>query len=224
MMQIEIENVGKTIHGTAVLQNISMSMHSGRIYGLQGINGSGKTMLMRLISGLIRPTKGRIVMNEKTLGKDMTFPDSIGLLLENPSFLDSYSGFQNLQMLASIQKKVDDSRIRETISAVGLQPDDRKKYRKYSLGMKQRLGIAAAVMENPEIVILDEPTNSLDTKGIALVKSILAEQKERGALVVISCHDLPVLQEMSDEIFLLESGQIVNHIASEQSVGATEEA
>lgn len=221
MMQIEIENVGKTIHGAAVLQNISMSMHSGRIYGLQGINGSGKTMLMRLISGLIRPTQGRIVMNGKTLGKDMTFPDSIGLLLENPSFLDSYSGFQNLQMLASIQKRVDDAKIRAAISAVGLEPDDRKKYRKYSLGMKQRLGIAAAVMENPEIVILDEPTNSLDTKGIALIKSILAEQKERGALVVISCHDLSILQEMSDEIFLLESGQIVNHITPEKSAEET---
>ncbi|HBM79809.1 MAG TPA: multidrug ABC transporter ATP-binding protein [Clostridiaceae bacterium] len=216
MTHIEIQNVGKMIHGSTVLKGINVSMHSGKIYGLQGINGSGKTMLMRLISGLIRPTEGKIEIDGKLLGKDITFPASIGLLLENPAFLDSYSGFQNLKMLSSIQQRIDDSQIKDTLVSVGLDPDSKKKYRKYSLGMKQRLGIAAAVMENPGIVILDEPTNSLDTSGVKLVKAILNMQKKRNALVVISCHDLSILQEMSDEIFLLEAGRIVNHMVLEK--------
>ncbi|MDE7422616.1 MAG: ATP-binding cassette domain-containing protein [Lachnospiraceae bacterium] len=211
-MSIEIKNVTKTIHKQTVIQDVSASMQSGKIYGFQGINGSGKTMLMRLISGLIRPTHGSIHINGKVLGKDITFPESIGLFLENPAFLGTYSGFQNLKMLASIQNRVDDTRIRDTISSVGLNPDDKKKYRKYSLGMKQRLGIAAAIVEEPEIVILDEPTNSLDTDGIELVKTILVSQRERGALVIISCHDLSILQTMSDEILLLESGRIAKHL------------
>lgn len=212
MITIEINNISKTIHKQTVIQDVSASMQSGKIYGFQGINGSGKTMLMRLLSGLIRPNCGSIQINGKVLGKDITFPESMGLFLENPAFLGSYSGFQNLKMLASIQNRVNDEKIRETISSVGLNPDDKKKYCKYSLGMKQRLGIAAAIMEDPEIVILDEPTNALDVDGIELVKTILLNQRERGALVIISCHDLAILQMMSDEILLLESGRIKKHL------------
>lgn len=212
MVNVEIKNVTKLIRKQTVIQNVSVSMQSGKIYGLQGINGSGKTMLMRLISGLIRPTNGEIYINGKILGKDITFPESIGLFLENPAFLEGYSGFQNLKMLASIQNKADYAKIKKTIMAVGLNPDDKKKYRKYSLGMKQRLGIAAAIAEEPEIVILDEPTNSLDADGVEIVKQIILLQKERGALVIISCHDLSILQMMSDEIFLIESGQITKHL------------
>lgn len=212
MTTIEVKNIYKTIHKQQVMQDVSLSMQSGKIYGFQGINGSGKTMLMRLISGLILPTKGSILINGKLLGKEITFPDSIGLFLENPAFLDSYSGFDNLKMLASIQKRINDEQIRDTLIAVGLNPVDKKKYRKYSLGMKQRLGIAAAIMEEPDIVIMDEPTNSLDTDGIELVKAILTAQRERGALVIISCHDLSILQAMSDEILLLESGCVKGHL------------
>lgn len=212
MITIEINNISKTIHKQTVIQDVSASMQSGKIYGFQGINGSGKTMLMRLLSGLIRPNCGSIQINGKVLGKDITFPESMGLFLENPAFLGSYSGFQNLKMLASIQNRVNDEKIRETISSVGLNPDDKKKYCKYSLGMKQRLGIAAAILEDPEIVILDEPTNALDVDGIELVKTILLNQRERGALVIISCHDLAILQMMSDEILLLESGRIKKHL------------
>ncbi len=212
MINIEIKNVTKTIHKQTVIREVSVSMESGKIYGFQGINGSGKTMLMRLISGLIRPTEGSIEINGKVLGRDITFPESIGLFLEKPAFLGSYSGFQNLKMLASIQNRIDDTRIRDTLSAVGLDPDDGKKYRKYSLGMKQRLGIAAAIVEEPELVILDEAVNALDTDGIELLKNILVSQRERGALVIISCHDLSILQKMSDEILLLESGRIAKHL------------
>ena len=216
MTTIELKNVYKTIHKKPVIQDISVLMQSGKVYGFQGINGSGKTMLMRLISGLIRTTQGQIIINGKTLGKDITFPESIGLFLENPTFLDEYSGFRNLKMLASIQNKISDDKIHETIKLVGLDPTEKKKYRKYSLGMKQRLGIAAAIMEDPDIVIMDEPTNSIDVNGIELIKTIITAQKERGALVIVSCHDLPLLQAMSDEILLLESGRAINHLVTKE--------
>ena len=192
-----------------------MELQSGAVYGFKGINGSGKTMLMRLISGLIRPTHGEISMNGKILGKDISFPNSIGVFLENPAFLDAYSGFNNLKLLASIKYVASDDDIRNTLLRVGLDPDSNKKYKKYSLGMKQRLGIAAAIMERPEIVILDEPTNSLDEDGVDLVKHIVRNEKERGALVVVSCHDEEILKGMSDEVFLLEQGRLIGHITEE---------
>lgn len=212
MTTIKIDRVTKTIHKSTVLKGISLEMHSGKVYGLQGINGSGKTMLMRIVSGLIFPTEGTVFIDEKRLGKDITFPDSVGLLLENPAFLNGYSGFQNLKMLASIQGKISDTQIKDTISAVGLNPEDKKKYKKYSLGMKQRLGIAAAVMEAPDIVIMDEPTNSLDDSGVEIVKRIVLEQKARGAVVILSCHDYSVLEMLSDEIFKIKEGAIADHI------------
>ena len=155
-----------------------------------GINGSGKTMLMRLITGLIRPSKGTVKIDGKELHKDISFPESCGLLLENPAFVESYSGYGNLELLTSVKGVATKEDIRNTILLVGLNPDDKKKYRKYSLGMKQRLGIAAAVVERPDIVILDEPTNSLDSDGVEMVKEVIKEQKRRGALVILACHDM----------------------------------
>lgn len=215
MMNIKISHVSKTIKNNPVIKDISMELQSGAVYGFKGINGSGKTMLMRLISGLIRPTQGEISMNGKILGKDISFPNSIGVFLENPAFLDAYSGFNNLKLLASIKSVASDDDIRNTLLRVGLYPDSNKKYKKYSLGMKQRLGIAAAIMEKPEIVILDEPTNSLDEDGVDLVKHIVRNEKERGALVVVSCHDEEILKGMSDEVFLLEQGRLIGHITEE---------
>lgn len=212
MTTIECKDVTKIIKDNTVISHISLVMHSGMIYGLQGINGSGKTMLMRLITGLIHPTSGEIRINGKLLGKEITFPESLGLLLENPAFLDRYTALENLRQLASIRGTADENHLRSVIQEVGLNPDDPKKYRKYSLGMKQRVGIAAAYMENPDIVIMDEPTNALDSSGIELVKHILQEQKARGALVVISCHDLSILQNLSDEIFVLKNGSIQEQI------------
>jgi ABC-2 type transport system ATP-binding protein len=215
MMNIKISHVSKTIKNNPVIKDISMELQSGAVYGFKGINGSGKTMLMRLISGLIRPSQGEISMNGKILGKDISFPNSIGVFLENPAFLDAYSGFNNLKLLASIKSVASDDGIRNTLLRVGLDPDSNKKYKKYSLGMKQRLGIAAAIMEKPEIVILDEPTNSLDEDGVDLVKHIVRNEKERGALVVVSCHDEEILKGMSDEVFLLEQGRLIGHITEE---------
>ncbi|GAA4060348.1 ABC transporter ATP-binding protein [Amphibacillus indicireducens] len=210
MTIVELKNVSKKIRGVTVIDDISMTLSSDRVAGLRGINGSGKTMLMRLIAGLILPTGGTIKIDDKLLGKEITFPESIGILLENPAFLDSYSGFQNLKMLASIRDQIDDDQINQTLKFVGLNEESaKKKYKKYSLGMKQRLGIAGAIMEQPDIVILDEPTNSLDTSGVELVKEIVRHEKERGAVVIIACHDADILDELADEIYYLEEGTLV---------------
>ena len=217
MAQIEIKNVTKIIKHNTVIDNVSLTVNSGKITGLKGVNGSGKTMLMRLVSGLILPTSGEIIIDGETLGKDITFPRSIGTLIENPAFLDNYSGFQNLKLLASIQGKISDEEIREAIIAVELNPDDKKKFRKYSLGMKQRLGIAAAMMEHPDIIILDEPTNALDSDGVQMVKRILQKEKERGALILISCHDLDILKELSDVIYLMNVGRLSSYADKEDA-------
>ena len=211
-MNIKISNVNKTIKKAVILENINLEFESGRIYGLRGSNGSGKTMLMRAICGLIIPESGEINIDGDVLGKDISFPQSIGALIENPSFISSYTGFRNLKLLASIQNKISDDDIRCAIKTVGLNPDDKRTFRKYSLGMKQRLGIACAIMENSDIIILDEPVNALDESGIELVRKILKEQKERGVLIIIACHDRAELEYLSDEIYEIYEGKITNHL------------
>lgn len=208
---IELNHVSKVIRRHKVIDDVTVTMEPGMVTGLKGVNGSGKTMLMRLIAGLIRPTEGTIRMDGKILGKDMTFPESIGILIENPAFLDSYSGLENLKLIASIRGQITEEEVKEAIRRVELDPNDKRKYRKYSLGMKQRMGIAAAIMEHPRILILDEPTNALDSGGVEAVKKILWEEKKRGALIVISCHDLSVLKELSDAIYVLEEGRLFSY-------------
>ena len=212
MTEIEVKNLCKTINKNMVLDNINLHMVSGQVYGFQGINGSGKTMFMRALIGLIHPTSGKILINQKELGKDMDFPKSIGFLLENPTFLDMYSGPDNLRLLAGVDNNISADMINKEIDSlreeVGLKSAGNKKYKKYSLGMKQRLGIAAAVLGNPDIVVLDEPTNALDDDGKDMVKRIVKMQKERGALVIISCHEMQTLEELSDEIVRLKEGRI----------------
>ena len=212
MTEIEVKNLCKTINKNMVLDNINLHMVSGQVYGFQGINGSGKTMLMRALIGLIHPTSGTILIDQKELGKDMDFPKRIGFLLENPTFLDMYSGPDNLRLLAGVDNNISADMINKEIDSlieeVGLKSARNKKYKKYSLGMKQRLGIAAAVLGNPDIVVLDEPTNALDDDGKDMVKRIVKMQKERGALVIISCHEMQTLEELSDEIVRLKEGRI----------------
>ena len=188
-MAIEFINATKRFGKKTVLDNLNFTIPDGEITGLQGINGSGKTMIMRLIAGLIYATEGKVLINGKCLGKELSFPESLGIMLENPAFLDSYSGYDNLKILASLNKKISDKEIFEVLELVGLSENADKKYKKYSLGMKQRLGIAAAIMEHPDIILLDEPTNSLDEDGVNLVKRIVLKEKERGATIVLSCHD-----------------------------------
>ncbi len=207
-MYIEVKNVTKKIGSNTVLSGINVGMNTGKIYGLKGKNGSGKTMLMRIISGLITATEGEVVIGGKILGKDMSFPESIGLLIENPAFLPSYSGFDNLKMIASIKNIISDEEIKAVIERVGLDPEDKKKYKKYSLGMKQKLGIACAIMEKPDIIILDEPVNAVDEEGVKIIREILDELKKEDKVVILACHDKEELFYLSDEIIEIDGGII----------------
>ena len=205
-MYIELKNVSKKIKGIDILDDVSLRMESGKIYGFRGKNGSGKTMLMRAIAGLIKVT-GTVDINGKILGKDEMFPPSIGILIENPSFISNYTGFENLKTLASIRERIDDNKIRQTLTEVGLEPDDKRTFKKYSLGMKQRLGIAAAIMEDPDIIILDEPTAALDSYYTEEVKNIIVKESKEH-LFIISTHD-PVLFDIADTLYQIENKKII---------------
>lgn len=205
-MKIEVKNATKYIKKALILDHVNIELEGGRIYGLQGPNGGGKTMLMRLLCGLIRPTEGQVLIDGKQLGVDMDFPDSVGLLIENPAFLPNYTGYENLELLASLRCRVGEAELHAALSDVGLAPSDKRKYRKFSLGMKQRLGIAAAVMEKPALILLDEPTNALDDSGVERICSLIRRERDRGALVVMACHDADILESLSDEIFCIHDG------------------
>lgn len=210
MTCIKIEEATKIIRKNTVLDHVTLAMESGRVYGLHGVNGSGKTMLMRALLGLIRLTSGTIAVDGKILGKEIDFPESVGFLLENPSFLDRYSGYDNLMLLAKMRGKVGERQVRAALWTVGLGEAANKKYKRYSLGMKQRLGIAAAILEQPDIVLLDEPTNALDASGVQTVKQIVRQEKARGAIVMLSCHDAALLDKLADVHIEMEEGRIVS--------------
>mgnify|MGYP004509571955 FL=1 len=206
---IKIENLSKKIKGTAVLDNINMEFFKGNVYGIRGINGSGKTMLFRAICGLINPTEGQITIDKKILHKVVSFPESIGVLIENPGFLPSYTGRYNLKLLADIKNIINYEKIDETLNLVGLDCNDKRKYKQYSLGMKQKLGIAQALMEDPDLILLDEPTNALDEKSVENILSIIEKEKAKGKLILIASHDKLILEQICDEIINIENGRII---------------
>lgn len=207
-MEIIIDHATKRIRNATVLKDISYRFTSGRVYGLQGPNGCGKTMLMRLVAGLIRPTEGSVYVDGAELGKEIDFPDSMGVLIENPAFLPNSTGMDNLKLLVQLKNRISDRQIKQAIENVGLDPQDCRKYKKYSLGMKQRLGIAAALMEQPELIILDEPTNALDNNGIEQICALIRREQKRGALILLTCHDSAILTTLSDEIISIDGGSI----------------
>lgn len=209
-MVLEIKDYTKVIKHNTILDNVNLNLVGGNIYGLRGVNGSGKTMLIRAICGLIYPSAGEVSINGEILGKDISFPRSIGVLIEAPAFLPNYTGYKNLKLLADIKGKATDDRIGEVLELVGLNKDDKRTYRKFSLGMKQKLGIAAAIMEEPDIVILDEPFNALDAETAENVKELIIKEKQRGALVVLACHDAAALVDLSDTVITIENGRIKN--------------
>ena len=216
-MIIDLQNVSYRKNGKTILDNINWQVEAGEHWIILGLNGSGKTMLMRLIAGLIRPTEGTITIDGKVLGKDISFPPDIGMLIENPAFIDHYTAAQNLKLIANIHRKVGEERIREVLEQVGLGADDPRKYKQFSLGMKQRLGIAGAILEYPALLLIDEPTNALDTDGIEMVRDLLLEQKQRGALIILACHDFSVLRELSDEIYLVREGRVTPYETQDKS-------
>ncbi len=207
-MVLTIENVSKKIQGVTVLDGVNLSMESGKIYGLLGRNGSGKTMLMRAICGLIRPSEGIISIDGAQQWKDFSYPTNLGMLIETPYFLPDFTGYDNLEMLSSIKKKITRNDIRTALEKVGLNPDDKRTTRKYSLGMRQRLGIACAIMEHPDLLVLDEPFNGLDVDGYELIQNIILEEKRKGTLIILACHNGEELENLSDVIYKVEQGHL----------------
>ena len=208
---IEIENLTKTFGTQTVISDWSCIFYPGKIYGFVGRNGSGKTVLMKMILGFIKPTSGTIKVNGKQVGKEIDIPDDIGAIIETPGFLPEYSAFQNLKLMAMIRGKITSKRIRETIKLVGLDPDSKKHVGKYSLGMRQRLGIAQAIMEDPQILLLDEPLNGLDNEGVEEMRNVLLKQKDQGKLIIIASHSKEDIDILCDEIFRFDHGKIIGH-------------
>lgn len=207
-MELEVINATKIIDKKIILDNINLKLKGGRIYGLRGKNGAGKTMLFRLISGLIFPTEGKVLINGEELGKEISFPRSIGILIENPGYIPNFSGFKNLKIISNIKGIIDDRKIIETMEILGLDSTSKKKVKKYSLGMKQKLGLAMAVMEDSDIIILDEPVNALDEASVRIVHELLEKHKKRGALIIVASHDREELDLLADEIFVMENGKM----------------
>ena len=203
---VEIKNYCKSIKSRPILNNVSYNFEYGKIYGLYGHNGSGKTMLLRAIAGLLVPDSGSVVIDGKVLHKDMSFPPSIGIVIENMNLLPQYNAFDNLKILGKIKKTATDEDITTALERVGLKSD--LKVKKFSLGMKQRLNIAKAVFEKQKIILLDEPTNALDNDGVQLIYKLLKEEKERGALVVITTHHKEDLEEVCDVVLKMTEGEL----------------
>ena len=210
MQIVEIKGFNKEIKGISVLHDINLTMKSGQVYGLMGDNGSGKTMLMRAICGLIRPTSGDILFDGK---KREDANPTIGAMIENTSLYPYMTGSDNLRLLAKIRRQADADDIRQAISRVGLDPNDKRVYRKYSLGMKQRLLLAQAIMEKPDVLLLDEPTNAIDKAGVELVHTIMQEEAKRGAVVLLASHIDVDIRNFCSSIYLMEQGSLCQEVS-----------
>lgn len=203
---IEIKKVNKILNKRLVLDNINYTFKDATVYGLCGHNGSGKTMLLRAIAGLIVPDTGEVIIDGKVLHKDISFPPNAGIVIENMEMLPKYNAFDNLKLLANIKKLATDEDIRNVLNRVGLSSE--LKVKKYSLGMKQRLNIAQAIFEKQSIILLDEPTNALDADGVELIYKIIREEKARGATVIIATHHKSDLQSVCDVILTVSEGRL----------------
>ena len=208
-MELRAENISKIIHKKTILSNVNLELHNGTVYDFVGANGSGKTMLFRALSGLMSVTSGRITWNGKVLHRDFSVLPSLGILLENVRLYSNMTGMDNLRYLASINRKIGDNEIRYALKRVGLNPDDRRIYQKYSLGMKQRIAIAQAVMEKPDVIMLDEPTNSLDEAGVEAIRQLIMEEKKRGAVILLASHNQEDIRILADCIYRIDKGKIV---------------
>ena len=210
---IYVNHLSLNIKQDTILSDITLHVEKGKITGLVGRNGCGKTMLMKCITGFVRPTEGEVIFDGKKVGQDVDFPTNTGIIIESPSFIPYYSGRKNLLELASLQKKVKKERIDEVLQQVGLFEARNKPVRKYSLGMRQRLGIAQAPMENPDTLILDEPTNGLDNECVTLIRDILANLREQGKTRLLVSHNAEDIRVLCDRIYEMDKGKLVdNHV------------
>ena len=205
---IKVENVSLKIKKDMILQNINVEFERGKIHGIIGRNGSGKTMLMKCICGFIRPTEGEITVAGKRIGIDCDFPESVGVIIETPEFIPYYSGFKNLKLLADIRHKIGDEDIRKSIELVGLDPMLKKSVKKYSLGMRQRLGLAQAIMEDPDLLILDEPMNGLDKDGVGEMRKYLLDLKAQGKTILIASHSAEDIDVLCDSVVEMDKGRM----------------
>ncbi len=216
MKVIEIQDISKRFGEHVVLNHITASFQKGTIYGIVGRNGSGKTVLLECICGLMHQDEGTILVNGKTIGKEVDIADNIGVIIETPGFLPNYSGFRNLHFLMGVSKKINPEKIRAAMELVGLNPNDKKRVGKYSLGMRQRLGIAQAIMENPDILILDEPMNGLDKEGVTEMRQLFLQKKSEGKLILMASHNREDIELLCDEVYEMENG-ILSKIWGETS-------
>lgn len=207
---IKIENATKVIKDRAVLDGISFELPRGGVYGFMGINGSGKTMLFRAVAGLIHLSSGSVNVFGRRIGKDCDFPPNLGISLDSTGFWEDQSALWNLVFLASIRGEVGEPAARDALRRVGLDPDDTRKVSAFSMGMRQRLSIAQAVMESPELLILDEPTNALDVDGIGMVARLIHEERARGCTVLVSCHNEPQVETLFDRTYHLYEGRLAD--------------
>lgn len=205
---IIVENVTKKFGDQVVLKTVDVKFEMGKIYGIVGRNGSGKTVLLKCICGLLYPSTGTVTVDGKVVGKEVDYPGNIGFIIESPGFLPRYSGLKNLKYLASVRGKIREDEIRKYIELVGLNPDDKKHVGNYSLGMKQRLGIAQALMENPDILILDEPMNALDNNSVEDMRKVLLKMKDKGKLIIIASHVREDIDILCDEVYGIEAGSM----------------
>ncbi|MBD5530975.1 MAG: ATP-binding cassette domain-containing protein [Lachnospiraceae bacterium] len=205
--EISIRNVGLVLEKTTILDDVCMEMKKGNIYGLIGRNGSGKSMLMKCICGFVKPTDGSIMVRNQVVGRDIDFPENMGILIENPGFISYYSGIKNLVMLAGLNRKIDRRQVEETMRFAGLDPKMKRHVQKYSLGMKQRLGIAQAIMEDPDILVLDEPMNGLDKEGVRDMRTLFLELKKKGKTILIASHNAEDIDELCDHVWEMEHGK-----------------
>lgn len=206
---IEVQNVVKRFRDQVVLKNVSISFEKGKIHGIVGRNGSGKTVLFKCICGLMHPEEGVIRVNGKRVGRDVDMPEGIGAIIEAPGFLPNYSGYKNLRFLANIRRKIGKEEILNVLKTVGLDPESRKHVGKYSLGMRQRLGIAQAIMEDPEILILDEPMNGLDNAGVQDIRALLLELKAQGKTILLASHNHEDIAALCDTVHEMDGGVLL---------------
>ena len=206
---IEVQNVVKRFRDQVVLKNVSISFEKGQIHGIVGRNGSGKTVLFKCICGLMHPEEGVIFVNGKRVGRDVDMPEDIGAIIEAPGFLPNYSGYKNLRFLANIRRKIGKEEILNVLKTVGLDPESRKHVGKYSLGMRQRLGIAQAIMEDPEILILDEPMNGLDNAGVQDIRALLLELKAQGKTILLASHNHEDIAALCDPVHEMDGGVLL---------------
>ncbi|WP_251230850.1 ATP-binding cassette domain-containing protein [Adlercreutzia aquisgranensis] len=211
MALVEVSAFRKVMRKRIVLDDVSCLFSAGRVYAIRGQNGSGKTMLLRAIAGLILPTSGFVTVDGLQVGKDVEFPQDMGLLIEEPAFIGTLTGFRNLELLASIRGRIGGEEIRESLMRCGLDPDDRRRFSQYSLGMKQRLGIACAIMEKPGLLLLDEPFNALDASGIAQTCEILDQERARGVTIIVATHDKYELELVQDCVLTMDKGRLIGY-------------